>query len=275
MNRLFVAYKPIFISSNHFLQRIKRRYRVKKAGFSGTLDPFACGTLIIAFGAYTKLFPYLAKYPKTYVATLWLGARSPSLDIERIESITEVPKLPIQKIRQTLSNLQGQITYTPPKFSAKKIGGKRAYTMVDEDITLPQVTSIIYSIRLLRYAHPFVTFEATASEGTYIRSLGAIIAERLGTQGALSYLERTREGRFVYENERPLDPLDYLISRPNSTSLDAEAIKHGKKLRLQDLAIQEDGLYHLVFDAFFTIIEIKDGTVHYRLNNIPRMHHAC
>ena len=275
MNRLFVAYKPIFISSNHYLSRIKRRYGVKKAGFSGTLDPFACGTLIVAFGAYTKLFPYLAKYPKSYVATLWLGAKSASLDIERIESIIDVPKLPTQKIRQTLASLQGQITYTPPKFSAKKIGGKRAYTMADQDIALPQVTSTIHSIRLLRYAHPFVTFEATVSEGTYIRSLGAMIAERLGTVGALSYLERTREGRFVYANERPLDPLDYLISQPNSTTLDAAAIKHGKKLRLQDLAIQADGLYHLIFEEFFTIIEIKEGKVSYRLNNIPRMRHAC
>ena len=274
MNRLFVAYKPIFISSNHYLSRLKRRYGVKKAGFSGTLDPFACGTLLIAFGAYTKLFPYLAKYPKTYVATLWLGALSESLDIERISHVGEVPKYSIEEIRRVLGSFQGQITYTPPKYSAKKIGGKRAYTMVEKDITLPEVTSTIYSIKLLRYAYPFVTFEATVSEGTYIRSLGELIAKRLGTVGALSYLERTREGRFVYEKECPLDPLDYLISQPNSTTLDAEAIRHGKCLRLQDLTIQKEGLYHLVFEDFFTIIEIKEGAVRYRLNNIPRARYA-
>ncbi len=274
MNRLFVAYKPIFISSNHYLSRLKRRYGVKKAGFSGTLDPFACGTLLIAFGAYTKLFPYLAKYPKTYVATLWLGALSESLDIERISHVGEVPKYSIEEIRRVLGSFQGQITYTPPKYSAKKIGGKRAYTMVEKDITLPEVTSTIYSIKLLRYAYPFVTFEATVSEGTYIRSLGELIAKRLGTVGALSYLERTREGRFVYENERPLDPLDYLVFQPNSTTLDAEAIRHGKCLRLQDLTIQKEGLYHLVFEDFFTIIEIKEGAVRYRLNNIPRARYA-
>ncbi|HHD83732.1 MAG TPA: tRNA pseudouridine(55) synthase TruB, partial [Campylobacteraceae bacterium] len=76
-DRLFVAYKPAGIGSNRFLSQIKRRYGIKKAGFSGTLDPFAQGVLIIAFGKYTKLFRFLKKAPKTYRATLWLGAGSP------------------------------------------------------------------------------------------------------------------------------------------------------------------------------------------------------
>ncbi|MEJ2414716.1 MAG: tRNA pseudouridine(55) synthase TruB, partial [Sulfurimonas sp.] len=76
MNRLFVAYKPAGIGSNLFLSKLKRKYQVKKAGFSGTLDPFAKGVLVIGFGSHTKLFRFLNKTPKKYRATLWLGAKS-------------------------------------------------------------------------------------------------------------------------------------------------------------------------------------------------------
>ena len=87
MNRLFVAYKPKGMVSNRFLSRLKRKYGVKKAGFSGILDPFASGCLIVAFGAYTRLFNYLKIEPKVYRATLWLGASSPSFDNQNITQI--------------------------------------------------------------------------------------------------------------------------------------------------------------------------------------------
>ena len=82
MNRLFVVNKPINQGSNYYLRSIKRKYKIKKAGFSGTLDPFACGCLIVAFGKYTQLFQFLAKTPKTYRTTIWMGASSDSDDNE-------------------------------------------------------------------------------------------------------------------------------------------------------------------------------------------------
>ena len=93
MNRLFVVKKPVFISSNSYLKKIKWKYKNKKAGFSGTLDPFACGCLIVAFGQYPKLFRYLKKTPKTYRTTIWLDVLSDSLDIENIEHQTRISKL--------------------------------------------------------------------------------------------------------------------------------------------------------------------------------------
>ncbi|MRI84133.1 MAG: tRNA pseudouridine(55) synthase TruB [Nitratiruptor sp.] len=272
MNRLFVAYKPPYTTSNTYLSHLKRRYKVKKGGFSGILDPFACGTLVVAFGAYTRLFPYLRKYPKRYRATLWLGTSSPTLDIEGIEAIREIPPIPLETILQTLANFQGPFTYTPPLFSAKKIGGKRAYQLAHQgkSLQLDPITSTIYQLRLVNYTHPFLTFEALVSEGTYIRSLAAAIAQALGTTGVLSYLERLQEGAFAYDQERPLDPLDYLLSTPNQTTLPPEAIAQGHRIRLQDLALRDDGLYHLVFDHFFTIVEVADGKVFYRLNKVPR-----
>jgi len=273
MNRLFVAYKPPFISSNTFLSKLKKRYRVKKGGFSGTLDPFASGTLVIAFGAYTKLFRFLKTKPKSYRTTLWLGAKSPTLDIERVEKIEDIPKLPLKQIQKTIKNFEGPFTYTPPLFSAKRVKGRRAYELAHkgQKVDLKPITSQIYDIKLLHYRHPFITFEARVSEGTYIRSLGEAIAKALGYEGSLSYLERLNEGNFTFENERALDPIKYLSTQENRTTLSKEAILKGKKIKKEELAIQKEGKYHLLFDDFFTIIEVTAEGVKYLLNAIPRM----
>lgn len=271
MNRLFVAYKPPFISSNHFLSKIKRKYRVKKAGFSGTLDPFAKGVLIIAFGQYTKLFRFLKKSPKEYIATLWLGTKSDTLDIENINEIENILPFYYEKIEKVVKSLKGEIKYQPPKFSAKRVDGVRAYELArkNRDFEFKEIVSEIYDIEILNYCHPFLTFKAVVSEGTYIRSLGELIAKKLGTTGALSSLERVQEGEFIYENEKALNPIKFLKTKENFTDKTKEEILNGKKLFLNDLKYKDDGVYHIVFDNFFSIIEVKDKKVKYLLNNIP------
>lgn len=270
MNRLFVAYKPAGIASNTFLGKLKRKYGVKKAGFSGTLDPFAKGVLLIGFGSYTKLFRFLDKTPKTYRATLWLGAKSASLDTENIENVSIIPPFAKEEVARALDTLQGEITYTPPKFSAKKINGKRAYDLAREgkEVELKQVSAIVYDIKLLHYIHPFVTFEATVSEGTYIRSLGEMVAKKLQTHGCLSMLERIREGRFVYEDEKPLDIRKSLALKENFYRGDKRNLQYGRKLALEDLQYQEDGYYFIDNGDFLTIIMIKEKKVHYELGRV-------
>ncbi|WP_457594870.1 tRNA pseudouridine(55) synthase TruB [Hydrogenimonas sp.] len=270
-NRLFVARKPMFVGSNAFLSRIKRRYGVKKAGFSGTLDPFACGVLIIAFGQYTKLFRFLKKSPKTYRATLWLGARSETLDIESVSRIDPVAKMERAQIAAAVTSFEGEFRYTPPSYSAKRIGGKRAYDLAraGEEVQLAECRSTIHAIRFLHYRHPFVTFEADVSEGTYIRSLGEAIAQKLGCHGALSYLERIREGRFTFENERPLNPLAYLEPPENRYLGDPNDLLLGRKLSKEMFENRRPGVYHTLFDQYFAIIEIDDGDrVAYLLNKV-------
>ena len=272
MNRLFVVDKPIFVSSNRYMNVIKRKYGTKKVGFSGTLDPFATGCLIVATGQYTRLFRYLDKTPKTYRATLWLGAESASLDIENIRKITEVPQTNEERLREILSSLEGELEYLPPKYSAKKIAGERAYDVMRRggDIELRTVRSTIHELRLLHYRHPFVTFEATVSEGTYIRSLGAMIAEALGVPGTLSSLRRLREGKFRIGHEEPLDPLKYLALPKNRYFGDPKWLELGKKLQPRFFEKQEEGLYVVETDKFFSILEFTDGEIGYRLNRIEK-----
>lgn len=272
MNRLFVVNKPIFRSSNGYMGYVKRKYGTKKVGFSGTLDPFATGCLIVATGQYTKLFQYLNKTPKSYKATLWLGANSPSLDIEKIDSIKEVPPFAEQQVEEVLLSLKGDLTYYPPKFCAKKINGKRAYELARDgkEVKLKTITSTIYDIKLINYNHPFVHFEAKVSEGTYIRSLGALIADKLGVDGTLSSLHRIHEGQFYFDDEKALNPFTHLAIPSNVYRGEEEYIELGKKLSLEYFETKEDGVYLIETSNFFSIIEIIGEEVKYKFNRIPK-----
>ncbi|GAB6074553.1 pseudouridine synthase family protein [Nautilia lithotrophica] len=276
-NMLFVANKPMFVSSNKFLNTLKRKYGIKKMGFSGTLDPFACGCLIIASGQYTKLFRFLKKTPKTYIATLMLGAYSPTLDIERIEKIENTGGFSKEQITETLKSFLGKQKQLPPKYSAKKINGQRAYSLMENDklqtkngnVYLEKEIEIeIFDIELINYSHPFITFKASVSEGTYIRSLGFDIAQKLGVNGTLTYLERVNEGKFHYECEKLLNPLKYLDLQENIYLSDTENLILGKKLNINDFKIKKNGQYYVKYDNFFAIIEIEEEKVSYILNRI-------
>ncbi len=271
MNRLFVAYKPTGISSNHFLNSLKRKYGTKKAGFTGTLDPFAKGVLIIGMGSHTKLFRFLNKTPKTYRATLWLGAASDSLDTELIQNVEILKEFTYKEVEDTVLSLQGDLEYEPPIFSAKRINGERAYDLAraGKKFTLNKINSTIYETRFISYCHPFVTFEASVSEGTYIRSLGLLIAKRLGLEfGSLSALERLNEGQFIFDGEKKLDIRESLNINQNFYTGDGENLKYGRVLALQDLSIKEDGYYWLQNEENISIINIQENKVNYELGRI-------
>jgi len=271
LNRLFVTYKPSGIGSNRYLSQLKRKYNTKKAGFSGTLDPFAKGVLIIAFGSYTRLFRFLKKTPKTYRATLWLGAHSDTLDIEAVTQIDTLEPLAIKAVEDAVHSLQGELSYYPPIFSAKKIEGRRAYDLAREGkkVTLNTIHSNIYDIHVLHYCHPFITFEATVSEGTYIRSLGHLIAKKLGTDGGvLSALERLNEGEFRYNNETEINIKDVLNMPQNYYLGDSKKILLGQKLERSDFKITDNGNFWIDNGESISIFEFDDSGVHYLLNRV-------
>jgi len=278
-NILFVAKKPMFISSNKFLNQLKKKYGIRKMGFSGTLDPFASGNIIIASGQYTKLFRFLQKSPKVYLATLLLGAYSPTLDIEKIEKIENVNEFDLETIKKTLKSFLGKQFQLPPIYSAKKINGQRAYKLssqvpssesqvLNKEFLDKKIEIEIYDIELINYSHPFITFKASVSEGTYIRSLGFDIAKKLGVNGSLTYLERISEGKFKYECEKKLNPIEYINLPKNKYLKDTKNLILGKKLDIKDFEFQENGKYYVTYDKFLAIIEIIDEKAQYILNRI-------
>ncbi|MCG3679070.1 tRNA pseudouridine(55) synthase TruB [Aliarcobacter butzleri] len=272
LNKLLVVNKPIFMSSNFYLNRIKRKYKNKKAGFSGTLDPFAKGCLIVAFGQYAKLFKYLSKTPKTYKAVIWLGVESESFDIEQIKRIELVNEINKEKILNELNLLKGEIEYIPPKFSAKKIDGKRAYELARSgvEVELNKTKMTIFDTKFVLYNHPFITFEVTVSEGTYVRSFAQILLEKLNSFGTLSYLERLNEGEFFYENGKELNPLDFIKLPVNKYLGTAEWLEKGKKIGIEYVEKKDNGKYLILTEKFFSIIEIVDNDVKYLINKVPK-----
>ncbi len=273
MNRLFVANKPINISSNRFLGQLKKKYKVKNAGFSGTLDPFASGCLIIAFGAYTKLFNYINQAPKCYEATIWLGAKSASLDNENIEKISILEPFLLEDLQNFTNQLIGEIEFTPPKYSAKHINGARAYDLARKSIDFELKTQKmqVFSAQILNYSHPFLTISLKLSQGGYARSWAELLAKKLNCDATLSALKRISEGDFFYENEKALNPLDFLKLNKNEYLGDESDMALGKKLKIQNFKEQKNGLYLIAFDDFFSIIEIFNGEVKYKLNRISNV----
>lgn len=269
-NALVVVNKPMFISSNFYLNKVKREFKNKKAGFSGTLDPFAKGCLIVGFGQYTKLFQFLRKTPKTYRAVIWLGTTSESFDIENIISIEDEKRVDEELLKKEIKSLIGTCEYYPPKFSAKKIDGKRAYDLArsGEEVEMKKIEMEIFDTKFISYNHPFITFESTVSEGSYIRSLAQILLEKINAKGTLSYLERLNEGEFFYDNKKELNPLDYLNIEEIEYYGSKEWVEQGKSIRKEFIQNRDDGKYYIKFDDFFSIIEKNDDEVKYLLNRI-------
>ena len=141
--------------------------------------------------------------------------------------------------------------------------------MAGKKVELETIRSTVYDVRMLHYCHPFVTFEATVSEGTYIRSLGRLVCERLGIEGgALSMLERLREGQFVFDNERALDIRSAVAMAQNRYLGDKEALLLGQKLRREEFETKENGVYWVDNGESISILAFDDDGVHYLLNKV-------
>ncbi|CAD7286502.1 tRNA pseudouridine(55) synthase TruB [Campylobacter suis] len=269
MNAIFVANKPSGLSSNQFLSRLKRKYGVKKAGYSGTLDPFASGALIVAFGNFTRLFQFLNKSPKTYEATMWLGASSASLDNKNITNVQKILPFAPSSLDIVRKSLLGEVSFVPPIYSAKNINGERAYNLAKRgvDFELKRQVMHVFEMEILHYCHPFLTFKISLSEGGYVRSYAEIFAKKLGFDATLTSLKRISEGRFVYENERFLEPDKILDLEKNEYFGEISELLDGKKLDILKFKKQEKGKYLLKYDKFMSIIEIEDE-VKYCLNKV-------
>ena len=202
-----------------------------------------------------------------------MGVESESFDIEKVRNIEIVDSINQDKIKKELSFLKSKIAYTPPKFSAKRIDGKRAYELArnGEEVNLSESVMNVFNTKFISYRHPFITIDVTVSEGSYIRSYAQILLEKLKRVGTLSYLERLNEGKFFFDNEKDLDPLDYIDLPINKYSGTYEWINTGRKISIDYLEEKDDGKYLIILENFFSIIEIKDGEVSYLLNKVNKL----
>lgn len=196
---VFLLNKPLGISSNGALQKVRWLFRAQKAGHTGALDPLASGLLPICLGEATKFSHYLLDSTKRYQTTIKLGNSTTTGDVEgEIFLEKEVPELTEEKILEALTKFTGDILQVPPMYSALKKDGRPLYELARQGIEIEREARPIhiFSIELLSYAHDSITLDITCSKGTYIRVLGEDIAQALNTYGHLTYLHRTQTGQF-------------------------------------------------------------------------------
>ena len=170
-----------------------------KVGHAGTLDPLATGLIILCTGKATKRIEEIQKEEKEYVATLKIGATTPSYDMETEEnSMADYKHVTKDVLESVLQKFVGEINQVPPVFSAVKIKGKRAfdYARNGEEIELQAKKIVIHKITLEQFELPFIQIRVNCGKGTYIRALARDIGEELNCGAYLTALERTKIGSF-------------------------------------------------------------------------------
>lgn len=199
LSGVFLLNKPLGISSNAALQRVRWLYRAEKGGHTGALDPLASGLLPICLGEATKFSHYLLDSTKRYQTTIHLGHSTTTGDVEGDVLLEQaVPELTQAKIEQVLATFVGDIQQVPPMYSALKKEGRPLYELARKGIEIEREARpiTIEALELLSFTENSLTLDVTCSKGTYIRVLGEDIAKALNTFGHLTYLHRIKTGQF-------------------------------------------------------------------------------
>jgi len=229
--------KEIGNTSRQEVNKVSRVLHEKKAGHIGTLDPFADGLLIVLLGRATKVSPFIEALDKTYLAKLKLGIMTDTGDhTGAVIEEKEVPQLTVEKIKETLKTFLGIQLQIPPKYSALKVNGERAYALarknVDFELESRQIE--VFEISLVNFnGSDELTFLCRVSKGTYVRTLGEDIAKALGTIGTLESLTRCKIGKYSLENAKKADDvtvedllsIDKMLENYPSVMLDEEDAK--------------------------------------------------
>ena len=278
MDGVLLFDKPLELSSNVAMQKVRRLFKAEKAGHTGTLDPLATGLLPICFGEATKFTIALLDADKRYRATIRLGQRTTTGDAEG--EITETRPVSVEKeqVLSVLGEFMGGIRQLPPMYSAIKHQGKPLYEYIRKGETVERElrTVFIRELTLERLQDNELEFSVLCSKGTYVRTLAEDIGEKLGCGGHLIALRRTGIGEFNLDNAYTLTqlegvdearrdaclmPLDRLVQNLPSLELDetqASRLAQGQRLGLSDM--YPDGKRRLyVAGRFIGLGDLEDG----------------
>lgn len=247
--------KPIGWTSFDVVNKLKYKLKPLKVGHLGTLDPMATGVLLVTVGKATKLFDIMQEKSKTYIATFEFGYATDTLDAtgEVTEKCSKIPSK--EEVLAVLPEFIGKISQIPPKYSAKSINGQRAYDLarkgVEFELKAKQVE--IYAINIISYKDNKLQLEIECGSGTYIRSIGRDIAEKLGSFATMTALVRTKVGNFNInhcQDIKNIENIDNFIL-PVKNILSYEEIKlsnenYNKILNGQTIKTElDDGIYAL------------------------------
>ena len=269
MDGVLLFDKPLELSSNTALQKVRRLYHAEKAGHTGTLDPLATGLLPVCFGEATKFTIALLDADKGYRATIRLGQRTTTGDAEGEVIETRPVAVDEAQVLAVLAKFMGESQQLPPMHSAIKYQGKPLYEYIRQGETVERAlrTIFIHELKLERLEGDELEFSVLCSKGTYVRTLAEDISEKLGCGGYLIALRRTGIGEFSLDDAYTLPqleamdeaqrdtclmPLDRLVQGLPRLELDAvqaNRLAQGQRLGLTDT--HPDGKRRLYADGCF------------------------
>lgn len=195
--------KPAGPTSHDVVDALRRNFRLEKVGHCGTLDPNATGLLIIVLGKGTKLSEKLMSDDKVYEGMVKFGETTDSYDADG-ELVSSLPLLPmtLEEINEAAATFQGDQMQTPPMVSAIKVKGVPLYKMARKGVEVERKPRLIriYNFRFTRYEEPYGSFRVACTKGTYVRTLGHDLGQKLGCGAHLATLRRLISGKFDVAN---------------------------------------------------------------------------
>jgi len=207
---LLLVDKPEGLTSHDVVDRIRRRFRFRKVGHGGTLDPMATGLLVLLIGRGTRLSERIMSSDKVYEGAMRLGARTDTEDVDgRIVAEADPSGVTEEALRAAMARREGDQLQTPPMVSAVKKDGVPLYKLARRGQTVERAARLIhvYEFTLLGFEPPRARFRLACTKGTYVRTLCADIGEELGCGAFLESLRRTAAGVFRVADAHPLSAL--------------------------------------------------------------------
>lgn len=260
MDGFILINKPKNWTSYDVIRVLKKLFNVKKIGHSGTLDPFAEGLLIIGINRATKFIEFLMNLPKEYIAKIKFGIETDTLDIDgEIINCDNNFKLNENVLQMAVDDFPRNYEQIPPKFSAKKVDGSRAYELAREgkEFELKPKLVSIYDLKIqsIDEINNEAVFYLKVSSGFYVRSFARDLANRIGTFGYLLELKRIAIGNFKLENAHNIDDREFKLIQID-TALDfIEKIEilDCRKFKNGQITIYKykDGIYRIYCDSHF------------------------
>ncbi|MHA6287817.1 tRNA pseudouridine(55) synthase TruB [Maricaulis sp. CAU 1757] len=278
--------KPLDMGSTQAVSAVRRIFNARKAGHAGTLDPLATGVLPIALGEATKTVPFAVEGDKLYRFTVKWGERTDTLDAEGDIVATSGHRPTRDELEAVLPDFIGEIDQVPPKYSAIKIDGERAYDLArdGEEVEMQSRKIWIENLRVLDCPSPdMAVLEMQSGKGAYVRSMARDLAHALGTEGHVAALRRVRVGQFDEAKSIRLDELEEMAHKgaaseallPVQTALDdipalavteeeAFQMKQGRPIVLlprqaQELKEERRPREAAGRDCSFTALAVLDG----------------
>lgn len=266
---LLLVDKPEGMTSHAVVDRVRRVIASRRIGHAGTLDPMATGLLVLLIGRATRLAPYLDAEPKVYRARIRFGSRTTTDDIEG-DAVEEAPPPEQVVVERAIGGLTGDLLQRPPAYSAKQVGGVRAYAAARRGapLALEPVPVVVHEWRVLGRHGADLDVEITCSGGTYIRALARDLGEATGSAAHLAALRRLRSGRFDVAAAVTMDavnagafsllsPSDAVAQLPREPvgDRDAQRITHGQAIP----ARADGGIAAICHDDELLAVAVRDG----------------